>query len=98
MGHGCSGRGAMPMLLTGRDPDHVTWANFLDRTSPALHPAASSSDDEGLTQRVRVPCCPSAGLERDTRAERAGWMVCLEQGVNTYSAGKILSRSFAGRL
>ncbi len=36
----------------------------------------------------------SAGLARDTDAERA----CLERGVNAYSAGKILGTSFAGRL
>src|SRR5947208_3999025 len=31
-------RGAVPMLLTGRKPDHIAWPNFLDRTVPTLHP------------------------------------------------------------
>src|SRR6516225_3773455 len=34
--HGCGWRGAMPMLLTRRDPDHVPRPNLLDRTAPAL--------------------------------------------------------------
>jgi hypothetical protein len=44
---------------------------------------------------VGVPCCPSAGLERDTDAERACRLGCLEQGsmrtvpVN-HSAGPLL--------
>src|SRR6266516_4519618 len=47
---------------------------------------------------VAVPCGPSAGLECDADAERACRIVCLEQGVNAYSTGKVLGRSFAGRL
>src|SRR6266566_3865233 len=56
-------RGAVPMLLPRRNPDHVTRPNFLDRTSPALDPAAAGRDDESLTERVRVPCGPRARLE-----------------------------------
>src|SRR5438874_12717891 len=96
--HGCGRRGAVPMFLTRLEPDHVTRPNVLDRTSPALYPAAASRHDQGLAQRVAVPCCPSAGLERDTGADRACRIGRLEQGVNAYSAGKVLCRSFAGRL
>jgi hypothetical protein len=35
--HGCGRRGAVPMLLTRRAPDHVTRPHFLDRASPALY-------------------------------------------------------------
>ena len=86
------------MLLTRRDPDHVTRPDFLDRAAPALRPAAAGRHDQGLAQRVGVPCRPSAGLERDTGAERAGWMGRLEQGVNAYGAGKVLGRSLDGWL
>src|SRR6266700_1920929 len=96
--HGRGWRGAVPMFLTRLEPDHVTRPNFLDRTTPALDPAAASRHDQGLAQRVAVPCGPSAGLERDTCADRACRLGCLEQGVNAYRAGKILGRSFAGRL
>src|SRR5262249_36229009 len=63
-GRGC--RGAVPVLLTRREPDHVTGPDFLDRAAPALGQAAASRHDQGLAQRVGVPRRPSAGLERDT--------------------------------
>src|SRR6266566_42912 len=98
MRHGRGWRGAVPVFLTRLEPDHVTRPNFLDRTTPALYPAAASRHDQGLAQGVAVPCGPSAGLERDTGADRACRIGCLEQGVNAYRAGKVLGRSFAGRL
>lgn len=96
--HGRCWRGAMPMLLTRRDPDHVAGPNFLDRAAPALYAAAASSHDQMLAQRVGVPCCPSAGLERDTASGRTCRIICLEKRVEAYGAGKILGRSLAGRL
>ena len=85
----------MPMLLTRREPDHVTGPNWLDGATPALHETAASRHDEGLTQRVGVPGCASAGLERDAGGEYAGRSVCLNQGVDAYGAGEILGRPFA---
>ena len=82
------------MLLTRRDPDNVTLPDFLDLTVPLLNPTAASHYDQGLAQRMGVPGCPSAGLERDTGAARPCRIVCLEQGVNAHSSGKILGRSF----
>src|SRR6266496_2230740 len=78
MRHGRGCRGAMPMLFTRRARDHVTRPNFLDRASPALHQTASRCHDQGLAQRMSVPCGPGAGLERDTDAERARRIGCLE--------------------
>src|SRR5690348_16432290 len=63
--HGRGRRGAVPMLLAGRDPDHITGANVLGRFPLALNPAATSSDDQGLTERMRVPRRARAGLEGD---------------------------------
>jgi hypothetical protein len=83
------------MLLIRREPDHVTGPNLLNRASLALRQAAASRYDQGLAQRVGVPCSPRARFKRDTcagRACRVGW---LEQRVNAYSVGKTLSRSFA---
>ncbi len=45
-----------------------------------------------------MPCCPSAGLERDTRAARPSRIGRLEQRVDAYRAGEILVRPLAGRL
>src|ERR1700730_2110486 len=53
--HGRGRRSPMPVLLAGREPDHITRPDLLDRTSPPLCQAAASRDDEGLTERMRVP-------------------------------------------
>src|ERR687898_611501 len=86
--HGRRFRGTMPMLLTRREPDHVARQNFLGRASPVLYQAATSCHNQGLAQRMGVPCGTGAGLKRDTRADRPRWVVCLKQGVNTYSTSK----------
>src|SRR5258708_31541573 len=65
-GRGC--RGAVPMLLTRREPDHVTGPNLLDWASSALCPTAASRPDQGLAQRGGAPCTAGAGPNRDARA------------------------------
>ena len=57
-------RGAVPMFLTRREPDHITGPDFLDRPSPPLRPATASRHDQCLTERVRMPCGPRAGLRK----------------------------------
>src|SRR5947209_2442425 len=96
--HGRGWRGSVPMFLTRWEPDHVTRPNVLDRLPPALDSATASCHDQGLAQRMGMPCGPSAGLEGDTGADRAGRIGCLEQRVNAYRASKVLGRPFAGRL
>jgi hypothetical protein len=61
--HGRGWRGAVPMFLARREPDHVTRVDFLNRSAPALCPAATGRDDERLAERVRVPRSPRAWLE-----------------------------------
>ena len=78
-----------------RAPDHVTRSYFHFWTAFALHPPTPGRDDQGLPERVGVPCRAGAGLERDTRATRACRIGCLEQGIDTHSAGEIFRRSFA---
>ena len=53
--HGRGRRGPMPVLLAGREPDHVTRPNFLNRASPALDPAATRREDESLTEDTLRP-------------------------------------------
>src|SRR5258708_31665898 len=62
MCHGRRRRGAMPVLLAGREPDHITRPDFLGRTAFALDPAAARRDDERLTERVRMPRSPGPRL------------------------------------
>src|SRR2546422_11604800 len=71
VGHGGVRRRAMPVLLARRAPDDVARSNHFDRTTPALHEPAAGRDDQGLTQRMGVPCGPGAWLERDAGTPRA---------------------------
>jgi hypothetical protein len=98
MRHGRRRRGAVPVLLTRRAPDHVARPNPLDRAAPALHQAAAIYHDQVLPQRMRVPCGPGARLERDAGRNRARRTGRLEQGIDAHSAGEILRRPFAGGL
>src|ERR1041384_4704120 len=85
--------GSMPVLLTRRDPDDITWPDCFGLTTPLLHPSGAGCDDQGLAQWVGVPCRSSAGLERHAGARRARWVLRLEQGVDAYRAGAVLGGS-----
>jgi len=50
------------------NPDNISLSDLLDRASPLLNPARAGGDDQDLTERVRVPCTPRAGLERNLPA------------------------------
>src|ERR1700737_634118 len=71
VGHRRSRRCAMPVLLTGLEPDYIPWTDLFDRPALALHPAAPEDDDQRLTQWMRVPCRARAGLEGDGVAGRS---------------------------
>src|SRR5436309_645424 len=71
MGHSDDRHRAIPMLLARRAPDDIARSNHFDRTTPALHEPAAGRDDQGLTQRMGVPCGPGAWLKRDAGAPRA---------------------------
>jgi hypothetical protein len=51
-------RGAVPMLLARRDPDHVARPDLLDRAAPALRPAAATTSGPliatATTRRMRA--------------------------------------------
>src|SRR6266496_2141211 len=73
MRHGRGRASAVPMLRSRSEPHDITGTDFLDRPTPALNASAAEGHDESLPQRVRVPCGPSAKLERDARTPtRAG--------------------------
>jgi hypothetical protein len=48
--HGRGWRGAVPTFLSRLEPDHVTWSNVLDGTTPVLYPTAASRHDQGLAK------------------------------------------------
>src|SRR5712691_7426355 len=98
MRHGLGGSDSVPTLFDRRAPDHMAGPHFILGATLALLSPTAGCDDQGLPERMRVPCCPGAGLERNTDAQNARRIGRLEQRVNAYQAGKILIRSFAGGL
>jgi hypothetical protein len=92
--HGGGQRSAMPVLLAGREPDHIAGPDFLNRTSPALCPAATGGDDQGLAERMRVPCSPRARLESYTGALNQCRIGCLEQWIDADRACEPILRPF----
>src|SRR5205085_6799445 len=89
---------AMPVLFAGREPDHVARSNLLDRAAPALRAAGTGGDDQRLTERMRMPRRPRAGLEDDARADGAPGIGGLEHRIEAHRAREVLGRSFTGRL
>jgi hypothetical protein len=79
VGHARARCGAMPVLLVGREPDHVTGTNFLDGAAFALGPPAACRHDEILAEGVSVPCGAGAGFECHTDTLNARWVGCLKQ-------------------
>ena len=77
---------SVPVLLARREPDHITWPYLLHWPVFALDPAAACRDDEGLAERVRMPCCPRTRLESDAGASGARRRRRLEQRIDTYHA------------
>ena len=66
--------------------------DFLDWPAVTLRPAAAGGDDQGLTERVRVPRRPRAGLKRHARPADAGRLGTIEQRVNPNRSGKPVFR------
>jgi hypothetical protein len=98
VGHGGVGSGAVPMLLSGREPDYVAGVNLFDGATFVLRPSAACGDDEGLAERVGVPCSPRAGLEGDAGAGDKRRIRGLKEGVNADGAGKPIRWALGGGL
>src|SRR5271165_4922546 len=65
MGHCRCRRGAVPVLLTRRNPDHIPRPDLFDRAAFALRPAAARGHNKSLTERMRMPSRPCTRLECD---------------------------------
>src|ERR1700678_715058 len=98
MGHGGVGSGAMPMLLSGREPDYVAGMDLYDGASFVLRPSAACGDDEGLAERVGVPRGPCAGLEGDAGGGNKRRIRGLKEGVDADGAGKPIRGALCGGL
>ena len=76
----------MPVFLAAREPDHIARPYFLDRINPALHAAASSGDDEGLTEGMGMPGCPRTRLKGDAGALNERRIRSLKKRIDPYRA------------
>src|SRR4051812_43179970 len=65
VGDGVRFGGTVPVLNTGRGPDHVAWVHLLSLAAPLLDPSGARGHDQGLTSRVGMPCAAGARAERD---------------------------------
>src|SRR5215470_1758397 len=71
MSHRGRRRGAMPMLFTGRKPDHISTPDFLDRPALALRPPKTRRNDQRLTEWMCVPRGTRTRLEHYARHTHA---------------------------
>jgi hypothetical protein len=88
MSHGSGARGSVPMFLAGRETDDAAGTDLLDRAFPALRPAATSSDDENLIKRMRMPSGAGAGLEGYARASHQCRVRRLKKRIDPHGAGE----------
>jgi hypothetical protein len=70
MRHPIGGGRAMPVFHARRYPDDITRLELLLFTTLLLHPAGAGSHDQGLAERMGMPCRAGTGLKRDVGARR----------------------------
>src|SRR2546430_4205817 len=78
----------MPMLLSRRGQHHITRPNLLDMSSFVLNPALAGSDDEGLTERMSMPCSPRSRLEGNAGGLNKRRIRCLKKRIHPYISSK----------
>jgi hypothetical protein len=98
MSHGCGRCSSVPMLLSRREPNHISGVNFLYRTAFPLSPSATCCDDQCLSERMGMPGGARSRFKCDAGSANERRVGCLEKRVNTDSSGKPVCRTFAGRL
>src|SRR6266403_6391932 len=89
-------RSAVPMLQARWKPHDVAWADFFDGTALALHPSQARGNDQGLAERMGVPCRPCAGFEGDLATAHPRRIWRLEQRIYPDRSGKPVWRPFGG--
>ena len=93
MSHRCRRRGAVPVTLIRRAPNHVSRPNFFDWAVFALGPATACGNDERLPERVRVPVRAGAWLEGNAGAGDASWRRWRAQRIDTNTTGEVIGRT-----
>ena len=72
MDHRMAGCGAVPVLLSGREPYGIAGGKLFDLAAIALRVTDAAEDEEHLSARMDVPDGARAGGEGDHRAALAG--------------------------
>jgi hypothetical protein len=73
--------------------DDIPGFDWLNRTSIALNPAKTSSNNQRLPQWMRMPGSPRAGRKRDKRTPDAGWLPRLRVALYSDIPRKALCRA-----
>src|SRR5579871_1687589 len=84
----------MPVLLPRREPNHISRPDLFNRSAIPLCPAQAPSNDQSLTQRMRMPRRPSARLKGNARTlyERRIWR--LKKWIDPYSPREPVGGTF----
>lgn len=80
----------VPVLLTRREPYHITRSNLLDWAAFTLDPTAPCRYDKRLTEWMRMPGGPGTRLEGYAGSRDECRIGCLKQRIDSHSAGKPL--------
>src|SRR5437879_635906 len=86
--HTCGRRSPMPMLLARRGQHHISRTNLLDMSAFVLNPALAGSDDEGLTERMSMPCSPCSRLEGNAGSLNKRRLRCLKKRIHPKNSSK----------
>jgi len=98
VGHGCTGRSTMPMLLTWSKPNHIPGANLFNGSAYTLRPSAARRHDERLTEWMSVPCRASTRLKRDNGSSDTCGIGSLKWLIDAYCACEPIRWAFIGWL
>src|SRR5581483_2988891 len=88
-------RGAVPMLLARRNPHGIAGADFADRPTPGLHAANAGENAQRLSEWMRVPGSPRAGLEAHEAGTNARGIRRLDDRLLPHGAGERGCRTLA---
>ena len=88
MRQGCGRRGPMPMLLARRGQHDISGTDLFDRSTFVLNPALAGRDDEGLTERMSMPCSPRSRLEGNAGSLNKRRIRCLKKRIHPNISSK----------
>src|SRR5690348_2438519 len=86
------------MLEAWRKPYDIAGTDLLDGPTLALDPAEAGRDNQGLAERMCMPCGTGPRLEGNAGPSHPRGVRRGEKRVDAHRAGEVLGRAFAGGL